>query len=668
MKKTIFYNYRLAVILTVFIALIFTVFLTWINNINNIDNKNILSVTENIESVKAFELIEERNLNSKIFDNKDGTFTMEAHTGHIHYKDKETKKFEDIDTAFISTDKGWEMRKASYGVELPEYVDDWFKFINSSQVDSETGEDVSISDEEISFTPLNVSHTKGQLQNSGNKVIYPNAFGDNTDLMVIARNIGFDKWVVINNKPKYLKNDLEFSFKLNLPKDIQIEFKNGETQKIWTGKEALITSDSIILEKLRQTWFREFKLWDSEGNRGKMKIKLEKKGEWYILTKILDKEFLKNAVYPVYTDTTTSYYAGAGDGYVENDDEDWNIVHDAVSGFVVFDSSTSLSVGSYFHEGQLNIRRAFFPIDTSGLPDNANISAATLKLYVNMQNKEAGDYSVVVQTTQASTASLVVADFDQCGSVDSPTEGSDHVLATASQYNDWTLDATGRGWISKTGWTKLGLRDSHDVLDSSPGEDADEEQIRTSEYAETDYDPYLSITYTAFPTYTLATTTGQTINISGDLTIGDGTNEAVATGVTYDPNISVTGNVLVADNATFTNSDLSTATLNIDGNLTINSTTGVFTAPAGTGATSFTLAGNFTNNGTFNHNDGVVKFDGAGGSTQDIIGDTTFYNFTATSSLARTLRFDLGSTQTVSGTWTINGIEGELITLTSIPN
>ncbi|MCK4592266.1 hypothetical protein KAT63_02360, partial [Candidatus Parcubacteria bacterium] len=200
------------------------------------------------------------------------------------------------------------------------------------------------------------------------------------------------------------------------------------------------------------------------------------------------------------------YYAGAGDGEVSSyiecsgslDQACWDESHDATSGGSVgYDSTPSHSGSEGISEAAdiYIIDRVFLPIDTSGLPDDANISTAVLKLYVNAQGKEAGDYSVVVQTTQASTTSLVVADFDQCGSVNSPTEGSDHVLATASQYNDWTLDATGRGWISKTGWTKLGLRGSHDVLDSPVGLDADMEYIRTSEYADTDYDPYLSVTY-----------------------------------------------------------------------------------------------------------------------------------------------------------------------------
>ena len=75
------------------------------------------------------------------------------------------------------------------------------------------------------------------------------------------------------------------------------------------------------------------------------------------------------------------------------------------------------------------------------------------------------------------------------------------------------------------------------------------------------------------------------------------------------------------------------------------------------------VSGDWENLGTFTHNSGEVNFDGAGGSTQTILGDTTFYYFTAETSTARTLKFTDGSTQTVSGTWTITGSSGQLITL-----
>ncbi|MBI4944791.1 MAG: DUF2341 domain-containing protein, partial [Bacteroidetes bacterium] len=80
-------------------------------------------------------------------------------------------------------------------------------------------------------------------------------------------------------------------------------------------------------------------------------------------------------------------------------------------------------------------------------------------------------------------------------------------------------------------------------------------------------------------------------------------------------------------------------------------------APSG----NMNIAGNWTNFGyTFNHNNGTVTFNGSGNST--ITGSTTFYNFTCTTA-GKTLRFVSGTTQTIEGTFTLTGTSGNLITL-----
>jgi len=156
-----------------------------------------------------------------------------------------------------------------------------------------------------------------------------------------------------------------------------------------------------------------------------------------------------------------------------------------------------------------------------------------------------------------------------------------------------------------------------------------------------------------FLTHTLATTTGKTINVSGNMTIGDGTNGIIATGATNDPNISVTSNVIVANNATFTNTDDTAKTLNIDGDLTI---TGIFTAPNGTGVTAFTLGGDFTNNGTFNHSDGMITFDTTAAAELTYSADTTFYKFNVpTSAATKNIQFDEEQTTIIANDITIQG-------------
>ncbi len=509
----------------------------------------------------AIEVLGERSLNAKVFNNNDGTFTMHSHIGHIHYKDKNDKQFKDIDTTLIPTDYGWEMRKASYEVEIPQYADNWFKFINSFILDPRTNEEHDLPGETVNVKPIGVSHSKGQLitdpdehwQNK--KVVYKNVFGTDIDLVIQARNIGFDKLIVLNNKPTDLSEDLEFQFEIDIPDNFKfkpeihsipanlqvlIESKKNQIksyenkakslekqgkyaeaeqktalykQKLgeledelvritWNKADIFETSKSIILGDLKKTWFKDFKIWDSDGERANIRVKLEKVGDKIIFTKIIPKEFLEIATYPVYTDTTESYYAGAGDGHVYNQNSSgWSGTRNDLSGDYADYTGSTANINSttpYYY----NIFRGFFPINTSGLPDSASISTATVNFYVTTKENtdaDGNDYIVIIQTTQASTSELIVEDYDQIGSVAGSSNVDIDTIST-SAYNAWTLNATGRGWISKTGWTKIGAREGHDMVNDpiSTGTDCSI-TVSTSEQADTTYDPYLEVTYTVVP-------------------------------------------------------------------------------------------------------------------------------------------------------------------------
>jgi len=132
-----------------------------------------------------------------------------------------------------------------------------------------------------------------------------------------------------------------------------------------------------------------------------------------------------------------------------------------------------------------------------------------------------------------------------------------------------------------------------------------------------------------------------TTTVGDNLTLGNGSN----TGVTI---TAATGST----------------TLTVIGSLTISSNT-TFIAN-GSNATS--VSGNWTKTGSFTHSSGTVILDGADSSTQILTGNTTFYNLTASTSggsTGRTLQFTGSSTTTVSGTWTVTGFSGKVITLQS---
>ena len=221
---------------------------------------------------------------------------------------------------------------------------------------------------------------------------------------------------------------------------------------------------------------------------------------------------IANRIKPVWNlgfDTLTAY-SGSGDGYCveysfSSGDEQsaWDDIHDASSSSSYDYTSDFIRIGAFF-DGSANdtfdIYRGFLPFDTSSLPINT-VVAATLTVdiigYVPEGNVEDGREIGLVQTTQSSTSSLSDSDYNQCGSTDDATEGASRVIFSGFDNKTFTLNSTGRGWINKTGYTKLGLRSELDLDDVKPTDDAEElgVNICSSEETGTSSDPKLIVTY-----------------------------------------------------------------------------------------------------------------------------------------------------------------------------
>jgi hypothetical protein len=129
-----------------------------------------------------------------------------------------------------------------------------------------------------------------------------------------------------------------------------------------------------------------------------------------------------------------------------------------------------------------------------------------------------------------------------------------------------------------------------------------------------------------------------------NLTIGDGTNtKALSVSATSTINFDINNDFAISANATF------------DAN-----------------GEPITLAGDWTNNGTFTHNNNTVTLDhadtAAPNNTQTLRGDTTFYNLIKdcnTFSNAQELLFWISTTMTIEGATTLKGDSDDLLTLNS---
>ena len=200
--------------------------------------------------------------------------------------------------------------------------------------------------------------------------------------------------------------------------------------------------------------------------------------------------------------TTDTFYPNANpkstsvDGRIgaTNQAVSWSTLQGASSQTDDVNDSNSSSgelyaVGRTRSSGNLDIVRAVTFFDTSAISSGDNIDSATMSLYVvtvlNQDTDDGDDYIGLVQAKNGWGSATAVAsgDYDQVGDqIDNPTQGATAIdlgSMTTSAYNDWTLNATGRGWIARSGETKpsgfvssgitaLGFREGHDIEDTGP--------------------------------------------------------------------------------------------------------------------------------------------------------------------------------------------------------
>lgn len=202
---------------------------------------------------------------------------------------------------------------------------------------------------------------------------------------------------------------------------------------------------------------------------------------------------------------TLKVYLEAPDATIDsiNNVSDWDFNQNATTG-MHFSRDNGAFV--FAHSSNIAILRHLFAFDTSVLPDDAVILSAQLGIYPHIIHNDDNDeyaYMNVYQGLQTSPTVYDLSDYSKCGdSVDFPTPGAAAVDIddiTANRYFEFDFSAVGTSWIVKDGYTKLCIREGHDVEDqkidgtfysySGLRWNAHEESIGTTTM------PYLEITY-----------------------------------------------------------------------------------------------------------------------------------------------------------------------------
>jgi len=192
---------------------------------------------------------------------------------------------------------------------------------------------------------------------------------------------------------------------------------------------------------------------------------VQRNGDTYLLSG-LPVTTLTSMTFPIVIDPTLTISTSSSDGYLLTTGTNYNTVRTATTsnGMTV---NYLIAIGQNKVSTTYSIDRGYVYFNTSALPSNAIIESATLSLY------KAGDYSatdfdITVQNGQPTYPHDPLQSSDYNQAYYSGNGGTLNTVSLVNGYNDISLNSTGIGWITPSGWTKLCLRSSRDINGNAP--------------------------------------------------------------------------------------------------------------------------------------------------------------------------------------------------------
>lgn len=198
-----------------------------------------------------------------------------------------------------------------------------------------------------------------------------------------------------------------------------------------------------------------------------------------------------------------NYTVTASDGYIWSTGNDTYANIRGGTGFATVSADSAqniLEVGQYYEfdvPPYYEIYRSFLYFNTADIPDSATITGATLglrKFYCDTTPT----FAIVVQNGQPTYPHdpLVAGDWDSSYYSDNGGSENSSGIPT-STWSTITLNATGLGWINKTGTTKFAIRSSREINQTEPT--GSEAAIFYSYEKGAGWQPWLYITWNVPP-------------------------------------------------------------------------------------------------------------------------------------------------------------------------
>ena len=414
------------------------------------------------------EILAQRTDTAKHIQLPDGQIEAQVHAVPIHYKDS-SGAFQDVKTDLVADTSPSEITQKVEEHELKVSLIDTFDQPTLYQRDGYP---------DLSLTPIGGNSVKGETIK--NSTFYIDAyFGVDVEQRVTLT--GVKEYITLKDASHPRK--LEYAYDTTLIPQI-------------VDNQVLFMQDGELVYRLTPLF--EMKN-DRFGNPEFQWIIDEKQKTLYI-------DLPEFSTYPVVIDPTVSPYAGSGDGWVrKSNSSSWaTTVAQGATGSSADYTGTSVTCQVYGDPSTiLYCDRIFMVFDTSSVGSGSTVTAATLNLKGTVKGNVTivGDYNVY-ESTITSDTTIVTSDFGSYNTTALATAIA-HGSISASAYNTWTLNSTGRGLVNVTGYSKYCIRHSYDYNGTTPGVTGNYAYFSasSSEASGTSNDPYLSVTYTAGATF-----------------------------------------------------------------------------------------------------------------------------------------------------------------------
>lgn len=293
----------------------------------------------------------------------------------------------------------------------------------------------------------------------------------------------------------YASNTIEWAYSINGKEVAKLHLRviEGVISELWIiDKEP--NGDVVITDNAIGKTGRVGSIYAIDADNRLIRII---KGNGFKYVELVD---LKGVKYPITIDPTTTYYTSASDGTLYDQSNSYAASRDNVSAESLWDTLTLGYVGqSSDGAGWYGTYRSALYFDTSDIPDGNVITSATLSLYRDGNSFNYSGWFAVIQNGVVAGENhyphdpLSVNDYNRTYySGDGGTSGA----LAADQYNAITMTAAGRGYINKTGITKLFIRSDDDINNSAPAIINDIIAFYTYETG-VGYIPKLEVTYTS---------------------------------------------------------------------------------------------------------------------------------------------------------------------------